>query len=150
MARSSSRSCVPISGRCGSSALRRESCGSPPGPRRKTLVPGYPLEPRFEPGAYAARFGGTIERVDDAAHGGHPCERYDMTLPSGDHAVVWVARDLERLVVRIEHSKKNPSDEFQPFTVSELLDVRVGASKKLFEAPSGYARASSFEELSKS
>lgn len=114
------------------------------------LVPGFPLEPRFEPDAYAARFGGTIQRLDDAAHGMHPCERYEMSLPSGDHAVVWVARDLERLVVRIEHSKKDPSDEYQPFAFSELLDVRVGAPRKLFESPGGFARATSFEDLSKS
>jgi len=113
------------------------------------LVPGYPLEPRFEPEAYAARFGATIRRIDDAAHGMHPCERYEMTLPSGDQVVVWVARDLERLVVRIEHSKKDTSDEHQPFTDSQLLDIRVGAPRKLFEAPGGYTRVRSFEELSK-
>jgi hypothetical protein len=112
------------------------------------IVPGYPLEPRFEPAAYAARFGGKIERIDDATHGMHPCERYQMTLPSGDKVVIWVARDLERLVVRIEHAKA-AGDDVQPFTDTKLLDVRVGAPRKLFELPKGYERVSSYEALSR-
>jgi hypothetical protein len=92
-------------------------------------VPGYPLAPGFDPEAYADRFGGTIERIDDATHGLHPCERYRLTLPSGDLATIWVARDLERLVVRIEHAKKDGEDEFQPFTDTQLLDVKEGADE---------------------
>ena len=49
-----------------------------------------------------------------------------MNLPSGDLVTIWVARDLERLVVKIEHSKKDQADEYQPFTSTELLDVRAG------------------------
>jgi hypothetical protein len=43
--------------------------------------------------------------------------------------VVWVARDLERLAVKIEQMKKDQSDEYQPFTTTELLDVRAGADR---------------------
>jgi hypothetical protein len=89
------------------------------------LVPGYPLEPGFDPQAYAHRFGGEIRQIDDAALGLHPCDRWEMTLPSGDVVTIWAARDLERLVT----------------------DIRPGASAKLFEKPKGYAEVKSVEEL---
>jgi hypothetical protein len=113
------------------------------------IVPGYPLEPKFDPAAYADRFGGTIRRIGDDAHGLHPCDRWRMTLPSGDIVTLWVARDLEGLVVKIEHAKKDQSDEYQPFTTTELLDVRVGADPKLFELPKGYTPVQSYPELLK-
>jgi len=112
-------------------------------------VPGYPLETRFDSAAYADRFGGTIRRIDDGTHGLHPCERWRMTLPSGDLATIWVARDLDRLPVRIEHSKKDAGDEYQAFTDAQLLDVKVGAPGKLFEPPKGYEKVDSYEKLSK-
>ena len=111
------------------------------------LVPGYPLSPGFDPQAYADRFGGQILRISDAAHGLHPCDRWQMTLPSGDLVTIWVARDLERLAVRIEHAKKDSSDEYQPFTATELLDVRTGADGKLFEKPKGYSEVKTYQEL---
>jgi len=113
------------------------------------LVPGYPLDPHFDSAAYAHRFGGAIARIDDGAHGIHPCDRYRMSLPSGDHVILWVARDLERLPVRVEHQKKDASDEYQPFTDTELLDVRVGADEDLFEKPKNYMPVKSYEELAK-
>lgn len=113
------------------------------------LVPGYPLEAGFDPEAYADRFHGKIRRIDDAAHGMHPCERYEMTLPSGDRAVIWVARDLERLVVRIEHSKKDPKDQFQAVTDTQLVDVRLGAPAKLFEKPGGFTAVRQYADLAK-
>lgn len=112
-------------------------------------VPGYPLSPGFDPEAYADRFDGEVERIDDATHGLHPCERYRLTLPSGDVATIWVARDLERLVVRIEHAKKDGEDEYQPFTDTQLLDVKTGADEKLFEPPKDYASVDSYEKLAK-
>jgi hypothetical protein len=112
-------------------------------------VPGYPLQPRFDPEAYADRFGGAIHRIDDATHGLHPCERWEMTLPSGDRATVWVARDLDRLPVRIEHAKKDPNDEYQAFTDAQLLDIQVGAAEELFEPPKGYVRVASYAALAK-
>lgn len=112
-------------------------------------VPGYPLQPGFDVLAYADRFGAEVQRIDDATHGLHPCERWRLTLPSGDVATVWVARDLDRLVVRIEHSKKDDSDEYQAFTDTQLLDVKVGASPKLFEPPESYAKVNSYEDLAK-
>jgi hypothetical protein len=110
-------------------------------------VPGFPLQAGFDPQAYADRFGGTIRRIDDATHGLHPCERWEMTLPSGDLATVWVARDLERLVVRIQHAKKDASDEHQPFTDTQLLEIQVGAPPKLFEPPGDFAKVDSYEKL---
>lgn len=112
-------------------------------------VPGYPLSSGFDPEAYADRFDGEIERIDDATHGLHPCERYRLALPSGDAATIWVARDLERLVVRIEHAKRDGEDEYQPFTDTQLLDVKAGADEELFEPPKGYASVDSYEKLAK-
>ncbi|HEX9303400.1 MAG TPA: hypothetical protein VGA31_03015 [Thermoanaerobaculia bacterium] len=112
-------------------------------------VPGYPLQPRFDPEAYADRFGGAIHRIDDATHGLHPCERWEMTLPSGDRATIWVARDLDRLPVRIEHAKKDPNDEYQAFTDAQLLDIHVGTPEELFEPPKGYTRVASYAALGK-
>jgi hypothetical protein len=111
------------------------------------IVPGYPLDAGFDPNAYADRFGGQIRRISDAAHGLHPCERWAMSLPSGDLVTIWVARDLEKLAVRVEHAKKDQGDEYQPFTTTELLDVRAGADADLFEKPKGYAEVRSYPEL---
>lgn len=113
------------------------------------IVPGYPLEPRFDTAAYARRFGGEIRQIGDGAHGMHPCDRYEMRLPSGDVVTIWAARDLERLPVRVEHAKKDPSDEYQPFTDTQLLDVRIGADPELFEKPKSYQPVKSYEELGK-
>jgi hypothetical protein len=113
-------------------------------------VPGYPLQPGFDVQAYADRFGAKVQRIDDASHGLHPCERWRLSLPSGDLVTIWVARDLDRLVVRIEHAKKDARDEYQPFTDTQLLDIQVGASPKLFEPPKGYVKVSSYAELAKS
>ena len=113
------------------------------------IVPGYPLEPRFDPRAYADRFGAQIERIGDDTHGLHPCNRWRMTLPSGDVVTIWAARDLENLVVKIEHAKKDSNDESQPFTTTELLDVRIGADPDLFEKPKGFTEVKSYQELSK-
>ncbi|MBC8645754.1 MAG: hypothetical protein H7X85_01215 [Thermoanaerobaculia bacterium] len=117
--------------------------------RTEEIVPGYPLEPGFDPAAYAERFGGQIEQIADATHGLHPAERHSMILPSGDAVVVWVARDLDRLVVRVEHTKKDGNDEYQPFTDTQLLDVKVGAKPDLFEPPKGFHPVKSYEELSR-
>jgi hypothetical protein len=113
-------------------------------------VPGYPLQPKFDVMAYADRFGAKVQRIDDATQGLHPCERWRLTLPSGDVATIWVARDLDRLVVRIEHAKKDARDEYQPFADIQLLDIQVAASPKLLEPPKGYTKVSSYAELAKS
>ncbi len=111
------------------------------------IVPGYPLEPGFDPYAYADRFGGVIKKVGDEGHGLHPCDRYQMSLPSGDLVTLWVARDLEKLVVKIEHAKKDQGDEYQPFTTTELLDIRVGADPDLFGKPKGYTEVKTYQDL---
>ena len=113
-------------------------------------VPGYPLHPGFDVAAYADRFGAAVARLDDATHGLHPCERWRLALPSGDVATIWVARDLDRLAVRIQHEKKDQGDEYQPFTDTQLLDVKVGAPPGLFEPPKGFSPVKSYEDLTKS
>ena len=113
------------------------------------IVPGYPLEPGFDPRSYADRFGGVISRIGDDTHGLHPCDRWQLALPSGDRVTIWAARDLDKLVVKIEHMKKDQGDEYQPFTMTELLDVRVGADPDLFEPPKGYRTVTTYEDLAK-
>jgi len=111
------------------------------------IVPGYPLQPGFDPRSYADRFGGVITRISDDTHGLHPCDRWRLALPSGDLVTLWVARDLDKLVVKIEHMKKDQSDEFQPFATTELLDVRVGADPDLFEPPKDYKKVTDDKDL---
>ena len=72
------------------------------------IVPGYPLEPRFDPAGLrgALRRGGQADRRRRSRH---PSLR---PLPArlslrGDRVTVWAARDLERLPVRVEHEKKD-------------------------------------------
>lgn len=113
------------------------------------IVPGYPLEPHFDPHAYADRFGGEIKQIADGVQGIHPCDRWNMKLPSGDIVTIWAARDLEGLPVKIEHQKKDRNSEYQPFTETQLLDVRVGAGEKLFEKPKGYRQVGSYADLGK-
>src|SRR5262245_27617526 len=60
-----------------------------PWTQQDELIPGYPLEPRFDPAAYAQRFNGAIRQIGDGVHGIHPCDRYQMGLPSGDRVTVW-------------------------------------------------------------
>ena len=112
------------------------------------IVPGYPLDPAFDPQAYAGRFRATVQRIDDAIAAIHPCERYLFTLPSSDRVTVWVARDLERIPVKVEHEKKK-DEELAPFKVVELLDVRIGADPDLFEKPKGYVVVKSYLDLGK-
>ena len=113
------------------------------------IVPGYPLDPRFDSAAYAQRFGGEIRQIGDGVHGIHPCDRYQMDLPSGERATVWAARDLERLPVRVEHEKKNAGNEWVTVSDTQLLDVRIGADPDLFAKPEGYTPVKSYTELAK-
>ena len=110
------------------------------------IIPGYPLEPPFDPQAYASRFRGQIQKIADAALAGHPCDRYQMEVPSGDRVTIWVARDYEGLPIRIERRGKR--DEADASDV-RLTDIRVGADKELFEKPKGYTPVASYEELRK-
>jgi hypothetical protein len=113
------------------------------------LVPGYPLEPRLDPAAYAQRFGGEIRQIGDGVHGIHPCDRYLLSLPPGDRVTIWAARDLERLPVRVEHEKKDATNQWQTVSDTQLLDVRIGADPELFEKPKGYTPVKSYSELAK-
>ncbi len=111
------------------------------------IVPGYPLEPRFDAEAYGSRFHASVRKIADAGFGGHPCDRYELTLPSTDRVIVWTARDLERLPIRVEHEKKSGEDEYQPLLDVQLKDLRVGADAELFEKPKGYTAVMSYEKL---
>ena len=113
------------------------------------IVPGYPLDPRFDSAAYAQRFGGEIRQIGDGVHGIHPCDRYQMDLPSGDRVTVWAARDLERLPVRVEHEKRNADNAWVGVSDTQLLDVRIGADPDLFAKPKGYTPVKSYSELAK-
>ena len=113
------------------------------------IVPGYPLDPRFDSAAYAHRFGGEVRQIGDGVHGIHPCDRYQMDLPSGDRVTVWAARDLERLPVRVEHEKRGPENQWVPASDTQLLDVRIGADPDLFAKPKGYTPVKSYSELAK-
>ena len=113
------------------------------------IVPRYPLDPRFDSRAYAHRFGGEIRQIGDGVHSIHPCDRYQLDLPSGDRVTVWAARDLERLPVRVEHEKRNAGNEWETVSDTQLLDVRIGADPDLFEKPKGYAPVRSYSELGK-
>jgi hypothetical protein len=113
------------------------------------LIPGYPLEPHFDSAAYAQRFGGAVKQIGDGVHGIHPCDRYQMGLPSGDRVTIWAARDFERLPVRLEHEKKGDNGLFKIVSDVQLLDVRIGADEKLFEKPKGYSPVQSYADLGK-
>lgn len=113
------------------------------------LLPGYPLDPHFDSAAYAQRFGASVKQIGDGVHGIHPCDRYQMTLPSGDRVTIWAARDFERLPVRLEHEKKGPDGLYQIVSDVQLLDVRVAAGEELFEKPKGYAPAKSYADLAR-
>ncbi len=111
------------------------------------IVPGYPLEPRFDSQAYASRFHAELTKIADAALAGHPCDRYQMDLPSGDRVIVWAARDFERLPIRIEHQRKKGEEEYEPALDVHLVDINVGADPDLFQKPGGYRPVGSYEEL---
>jgi len=113
------------------------------------IVPGYPLEPHFDSQAYASRFHAQIQKIPDGAFAGHPCDRYQMDLPSGDRVTAWAARDLERLVIRLQHERKKAEDEYEAVSDVQLADIRIGADPDLFEKPKGYKPVASYEELRK-
>jgi hypothetical protein len=111
------------------------------------IVPGFPLDPHFDSQAYAARFHAVLTKIADAAFGGHPCDRYQLDMTSGDRVVISVARDLERLPIRVEHSKKRGEEDFVPFLEVRLDDVRTGAEESLFQKPKGMKPVASYDEL---
>jgi len=111
------------------------------------IVPGFPLEPRFDSKAWADRYRGEILKIADGVHAGHPCDRYQMDLANGDRVTIWAARDLERIPVRLVHARKTGEDEYQPVSDVQLVNVRVGADQDLFEKPKGFAAVKSYEEL---
>jgi hypothetical protein len=113
------------------------------------LIPGYPLEPHFDSAAFAQHYGGASKQIGDGVHGIHPCDRYQIGLPSGDRVTVWAARDLERLPVRLEHEKKGAEGTYQIVSDVQLLDVRIGAGENLFEKPKGYSPVRSYADLGK-
>jgi hypothetical protein len=51
--------------------------------------------------------------------------------------------------VRVEHEKKDATNQWQTVSDTLLLDVRIGADPDLFEKPKGYAPVKSYSELAK-
>jgi hypothetical protein len=113
------------------------------------IAPGFPLDPRFDSKAFADRYHAEVQRIADGVQAGHPCDRYQMDLPSGDRVTIWAARDLERIPVRVTHAKKAGEDDYQPVSDVQLVDVRIGADPSLFEKPKGYTAVRTYEELRK-
>ena len=113
------------------------------------LIPGFPLEPSFDSAAFAQRYSGAARQIGDGVHGIHPCDRYQVALPSGDRVTVWAARDFERLPVRLEHEKKSAEGTYQIVSDVQLLDVRIGADPDLFEKPKGYTAVPSYADLAR-
>jgi hypothetical protein len=111
------------------------------------IVPGFPLDPRFDSKAWADRYQGEVLKIADGVQAGHPCDRYQMDLPNGDRVTLWAARDLERIPVRLVHARKTGEDEYKPVSDVQLVNVLVGADQDLFEKPKGYTAVKSYAEL---
>jgi len=105
----------------------------------KELLPGYPLGAGFDDRAEADRRGIRQYRRDgDEIFSGHACAlwRYEDRPGEDDSPTTtyWVAPDLDGLVVRVD--RKTPRVEGgKSETVTQLTNVRVGASASLFAIP---------------
>ena len=63
-----------------------------------------------------------------------------------DSLVYWVAKDLDRLVVRMQWQRQEAGEQ-KDLRMEELVGVRPGAEESLFRVPEGYRRAASREEM---
>jgi hypothetical protein len=106
----------------------------------KEFPAGIPLDPGFDEKAEAARRHLTVyHREGDEVFAGHACEVWrfddDPSALNSPTTTYWVAKDLDRLVVRYEREIPSPGGTGTKEVVN-LTDVRVGALPKLFAPPS--------------
>lgn len=110
------------------------------------VAPGYELDAPFDAGrTFPGRE--TLEIGDDV-QAGHVCSLFRIWTSQTECLVCWVAKDLDRLLVRIQWQRL-VAGELQDVKIEELVGVRPGADEKLFRAPEGYRRAASREEVLK-
>jgi hypothetical protein len=106
------------------------------------LLPGHPLTPGFSEWAEASRRGvKEFSRESDSVFAGHVCWlwRFDdrpneMPSPSTTY---WYAPDLDKVLMRVDRETPN-ADGTRQLRTTELTNVRVGASPKLFQLPEGF------------
>ncbi|MGH9443300.1 MAG: hypothetical protein ACRD16_13615 [Thermoanaerobaculia bacterium] len=110
------------------------------------IAPGYELDAPFDPGRSFP--GREVFELGDDVQAGHVCALLRVWSSETDSAVSWVAKDLDRLLVRIQWQRVE-AGEFKNVKTEELLGVRPGADESLFRAPEGFRRASSREDLRK-
>jgi hypothetical protein len=96
---------------------------------------GHPLTPGFSEKEEAARRHlESYHRESDGVLAGHVCwiwrfeDRYDE--PGSPATTYWVAPDLHRMVLRVEH--ETPGTPEPSVLVTELTNVRIGAEPELF------------------
>jgi hypothetical protein len=121
-------------------------------PRAKTVVerpfvpdetlPGHPLSPGFSDQAESARRGVIdYHRESDTVFAGHACWIWRFEDKPGDplspSTTYWVAPDLDMLVVRVV---RQGAPGTPPLSSSELTNVRVAASPRLFQIPASYRK----------
>jgi len=108
------------------------------------IAPGYELEPNF----YArVRFPGReILELGDDVQAGHVCALYRIWSSSTECLVYWVAKDLDRLVVRMQWQRLE-AGELKDAKMEELVGVRPGAEENLFRVPEGYRQAESRDAI---
>ena len=110
------------------------------------VAPGYELDAPFDAGrSFPGRE--TVE-VGDDVQAGHVCALTRVWTSQTDSVVCWVAKDLDRLLVRMQWQRL-VLGELQDARIEELVGVRPGADEKLFRVPEGYRRAASREEVLK-
>jgi hypothetical protein len=117
-----------------------------PAPPGDEIAPEYELEPNFDP---KVRFPGReVLELGDDVQAGHVCALYQLWTSKTECLVYWVAKDLDRLVVRIQ-GQRLEAGELKDAKMEELVGVRPGADESLFRVPAGYRRAMSREEIVK-
>jgi hypothetical protein len=114
--------------------------------RDDEVFPGYELDPSFDPRVRLA--GHEFLELGDDVQAGHVCALYRIWSSPTDSLVYWVAKDLDRLVVRMEWQRQELGEQ-RDLRMEELVGVRPGADESLFRVPEGYRRAATRDEILK-
>ena len=110
------------------------------------IAPGYELDPPFDP---KVRFPGReVLELGDDVQAGHVCALLRLWTSETESTVYWLAKDLDRLVVRIRRQRLEAGEQ-KDVNIEELVGVRPGAEEDLFRVPAGYRRAASREQILK-